>query len=219
MVGAAVSKVVPKREWTRLGIVLGSMAPDLDGYAMLVATVARPGTHGLHRTFTHSLFTILATVAVFLVIAQVSRQPRWANLGLGVEIGIGMHMALDLLVWFDGVELLWPMGGWVNLWEGVRPPEWFTRLLDPSEFLFFGEYFAWLAKAARRSGTNPDFLGPLRLLTVAMVVLLAVFTPLSYTMAAGFLTIYGVFFLLSITVAFVTTIRMRETVAPQGGRQ
>ena len=177
--------------------------------------VAKLDTHGLHRTFTHSLFTILAAVAVFFVVALICRQPRWANLGVGLGMGIGMHMALDLLVWFDGVELLWPLGGWVNLWEGVRPPEWFTRLLDPSEFLFFAVYFAWLARAARERKTNTNWLGPLRVWTIAMVVLLAVFTPLSYTMTTGFLTIYGVFFLVSITAAFYTTIRMRHAV--EGG--
>ncbi len=216
MVGAAVSKVAPRREWLRLGMVLGSMAPDLDGYAMLVATVAGLDTHGLHRTFTHSLFTILATIAVFFAIAQMSGQPRWANLGLGLGIGIGMHMAADLVVWFDGVELLWPLGGWVNLWERVSPPEWFARFLDPSEFLFFALYFAWLARAARGRRTNTDLLRPLRLGAIAMVVLLAVFTPLAYALGKGFPTIYGVFFLVSLAAALRTAVRMRRTVEACG---
>jgi hypothetical protein len=39
LVGAAMQKVAPKREWLMLGIILGSLFPDLDNYAVAVATV------------------------------------------------------------------------------------------------------------------------------------------------------------------------------------
>jgi membrane-bound metal-dependent hydrolase YbcI (DUF457 family) len=216
LIGAAAGKFTPKLEWLVLGIILGSLFPDLDNYAVAVATLAKLDTHGIHRTFTHSIFTILAVVIVFFVIAQVRKERRWANLGLGLGIGIGLHIALDLLIWFNGVELLWPFGGYVNLWEGVSPPEWFAKFMDPAEFLFFALFFAWLAKAARANQTNLDFLGSLRLWTIAMVVLLVVFTPLAYMMSKGFLTIFGVAYLVSSTAAFLITIRMRQTVEVHG---
>ena len=212
LVGAAARTVAPKREWLVLGVILGSLFPDLDNYAVAVATLAGRDTNGLHRTFTHSVFTILAAVAVFFVIAQARRQPRWTALGIGFGTGIGLHIALDLLVWFNGVEVLWPLGGWVNLWEGVKPPEWFARLLDPAELLFFALYFYWLSQTARRQRTDTDFLGKLRGWTIAMLLLLAVFTPLSYLMSKGFLTVFGAAYLVSITAAFWITIRMRRTV-------
>ena len=212
LIGVAVRKVVPKREWLILGLILGNVFPDLDNYAVAVATVAKLNTEGLHRTFTHSLFTILVAMAVFFVVAQLRQQPRWTNLGVGFGLGIGMHIALDLLIWFNGVELLWPLGGWVNLWEGVKPPAWFATLLDPIELLFFVLYFGWLAKLANDHHTNADFLDTLRLWTIAMVVMLIVFTPLAYIMSRGFMTIFGVAYLISITAAFVITIRMRQTV-------
>jgi len=212
LVGAATRKVAPKREWLALGIILGSLFPDLDNYAVAVATVAGRDTQGLHRTFTHSVFTILAAIAVFFVVAQARRQARWTTLGIGFGIGIGLHIALDLLIWFNGVELLWPLGGWVNLWTGVNPPEWFARLLDPAELLFFALYFYWLARTARTQRTDADFLGKLRLWTIALLLLLVVFTPLAYLMSKGFLTIYGAAYLVSITAAFWITIRMRRTV-------
>ncbi len=212
LVGVGVRKVVPKREWFILGIILGSIFPDLDNYAVAVATIAKLNTNGLHRTFTHSLFAILAAVVVFFIVAQIRRQPRWTNLGLGFGVGIGLHIVLDLLMWFNGVELLWPLGGWVNLWEGVKPPVWFATLLDPFELLFFALYFGWLGKAVRDYGTNLDFLRPLRLWTMAMVVLLIIFTPLAFVQQQVFLSSFGVVYLIFITAAFVITIRMRETV-------
>ncbi len=111
LVGAATRKITLKKEWLMLGIILGNLIPDLDNYAVAIATVAGWDTHGLHRTFTHSLFTILAVLMVFSIIAQISQQERWRNLGFGLGIGLGLHIILDLLIWFNGVELLWPLGG------------------------------------------------------------------------------------------------------------
>ncbi len=216
MLGTAIRKVIPKRDWLMLGIILGSLFPDLDNFAIAIATVIKLNTHNLHRTFTHSLLVILVVMVVFVIVAQVSKQPRWANLGVGLGIGICLHIALDLLIWFNGVELFWPLGGWLNLWENVKPPVWFSKLLEPAEFLFFALFFAWLAKVAQGYKTNLDSIRTLRIWMIAMLVLLAIFTPLAYVMSKGFQTIYGVFYLVSITTAFVISIRMRQTIEAFG---
>ena len=195
-----------------LGIILGSMFPDLDNYAVAVATVAKLNTHGLHRTFTHSILAILLVFAIFYILGRVRREPRWTNFGIGFGVGIGLHILLDLLIWFNGVELLWPFGGWVNFWEGVKPPEWFAKLLDPAEFAFLALFLAWLAKTARTNKTNMDFIGRLRIWIIVLIVFLVIFTPLAYLMSKGFLTIFGVAYLFSITAVFFITIRMRQTV-------
>jgi membrane-bound metal-dependent hydrolase YbcI (DUF457 family) len=216
LVGAVTRKVSSKMDWLLLGVILGSLFPDLDNYAVAVATIARLDTQGLHRTFTHSLLTALLIVVVFALVGLFMKQPRWTQLGVGFGIGIGLHIALDLLIWFNGVQLLWPLSSWINLWEGVKPTEWFARLLDPAEFLFFALFFIWLARVARDRKTDLDFLGTLRWWTIGMFGLLVVFTPLAYLMSKGFQTIYGAFYLLSITAAFVITIRMRQTVGEFG---
>jgi membrane-bound metal-dependent hydrolase YbcI (DUF457 family) len=218
LVGAAVRKVAPKGGWIMLGIILGSLFPDLDNYGVAVVTLAKMQVagHGLHRTFTHSLAAILAAVIIFYLVALLTRQTRWTNLGIGLGIGIALHIVLDLLIWFNGVELLWPFGGWVNFWQGIKPPEWFAKLMDPAEFLFFALFFIWLAKYARDHQTNTDFLGKMRGWTITMLVLLVIFTPLAYLMSKGYQTIYGVFYLISLTAAFVITIRMRQTIEATG---
>jgi len=114
MVAAAVRKYVPGKEWLMLGIVLGSIFPDLDNIAVAVATVAKLPTHELHRTFTHSVFTILLVLAVFYLVAVMTKTPRWRTFGIGFGVGILMHVLLDLVVWFNGVEILWPLRSWVN---------------------------------------------------------------------------------------------------------
>ena len=195
-----------------LGVILGNIFPDADGLAVAYATLTALPTHGLHRTFTHSLFTVLAVIFLGYIIAWASKRPHWGNLGFGLGIGITMHVLLDLLIWFNGVQLLWPLPLWVNLWEGVTPPEWWSKLMMPVEFLFLGLYFLLLGSTARKRGTNGDYLSMLMVWAALQGLLFVVFLVLVYTLESGFMTPYGAIYLLSLGLAFGITLRMRNTV-------
>jgi len=119
MVGVAVKKLAPKKEWLMLGIILGNMLPDMDALAVAYATLTGGDTHGLHRTWSHSIITALGLVVIFYLIGAGAKRPRIGNLGLGLGIGMLMHDLLDLLIWFRGVEIFWPFYGEVNFWEGL----------------------------------------------------------------------------------------------------
>jgi hypothetical protein len=123
-----------------------------------------------------------------------------------------MHILLDLLIWFNGVEILWPLDSWINLWVGVTVPAWWQKLMMPAENLFFMLFFLFLASMARKHETNTDYLGKLRVWTWVQGVLFIVFMVLVFNMDAGFMTIFGAVYLLSLGLAFGITIRMRDTV-------
>ena len=123
-----------------------------------------------------------------------------------------MHILLDLLIWFNGVEILWPIPSWVNLWSDVSPPQWWSQLMMPAEFLFFALFFVLLDVTARKRGTDGGFLRTLRVWTVMQGVLFVVFTVWVYTTEKGFMVPFGALYLLSLGLAFAVTIRMRETV-------
>lgn len=213
LIGVATRKWSPAREWLMLGVVLGNLFPDADNLAVAVATVIGQSTEGLHRTFTHSLFTVLFIILIFQAVAAVVKQSRWGNMGLGLGIGILMHVLLDLLIWFDGVAILWPLPMWVNFWEGVAPPEWFSQLMMPVEMLFFALYFFTLYQLASKQKTDQGHLKSLRIWTGIQAVLFLLFVGLVYTMTSGFVTVYGVVYLLSLIVAWVITVQMRQTIA------
>jgi membrane-bound metal-dependent hydrolase YbcI (DUF457 family) len=212
MVGMAVRKWTPARKWLMLGIVLGNLFPDADNLAVAIATLTGASTEGLHRTFTHSLFTVGAILLVFYGLAWVSKHSEWGNLGLGLGIGVLMHILLDLLIWFNGVEILWPLPSWVNLWTDVSMPEWWSKLMMPVENLFFALFFILLASTARKQKTDADYLPKLRIWTWVQGILFVAFMVMIYTMESGFLTIFGAVYLLSLGLAFGITIRMRATV-------
>jgi membrane-bound metal-dependent hydrolase YbcI (DUF457 family) len=212
IIGMAVRKWIPDRKWLMLGIVLGNLLPDADNLAVAIATLTGQSTEGLHRTFTHSFFTVAAVIAVFSVVALITKRPRWGYLGLGLGIGISMHILLDLLIWFNGVETLWPLPSWVNLWENVIPPEWWTKLMMPTEFLFLALFFVLLYVTARRRGTDGGYLRTLTFWIALQSVLFVVFTVLVYTMEKGFMIPFGALYLASLGLAAGVTIRMRATI-------
>ena len=212
VLGMAVQKWTPNRMWLLLGIVLGNLLPDADNFAVAAATVAGLPTEGLHRTFTHSLIFVGAIVILFYMIARLTHNSKWNNLGIGLGIGVVMHILLDLLIWFNGVEILWPIPSWINLWTNVTPPEWWSKLMMPLENLAFVFFFLFLAATARKRQTDIEYLPKLRLWTIVQAALFVVFMILVFTMETGFLTIFGAVYLLSLGLAFGVTIRMRDTV-------
>ena len=216
LTGMAVSKFAGKRVWLLLGIILGTMLPDMDNVAVAIATVAKMDPHGLHRTFTHSIFFVIAIVLVFYLIGQVRREPRWSNLGLGLGIGVTMHILLDLLGWFNGVYVLWPFDYELNFWRNAQPPSWFMAFMNPAEMLMFAIYLYALGYWARKYGTNVDFQPRLFNWMIFELVLFLLFTPLTYVMDSGFLAVFGALYLFSLFMVFFVTIRMRDTVEAAG---
>ena len=216
LTGMAVNKFAGKREWLLLGIILGTMLPDMDNLAVAIATLAKIDPHGYHRTFTHSFFFVIAIVLIFYLIGQVSKQPRWSNLGLGLGIGMTMHILLDLLGWFNGVYILWPIDYELNFWRNAQPPAWFMAFMDPTEMLMFAIYLYALGAWARKYRTNTDFQPKLFNWMIFELVLFIIYALLAFIMDSGFLTIFGALYLFSLFMVFFVTIRMRDTVEAAG---
>lgn len=212
LTGMAVRKFTGKREWMLLGVILGTMLPDMDNVAVAAATLARADTHGLHRTFTHSVFFVALIVAVFYFIGMLRRQPRWTNLGIGLGIGVMMHILLDLVGWFNGVYVLWPIDYELNFWTNTTPPEWFMKFMEPVELLMFAVFLYALRAWSLKYDTDAEYTNRLRNWMLLEFVLFLVFTPLAYIMTRGFLTIFGAVYLFSLFMVFLVTIRMRKTV-------
>jgi len=215
IIGVVSRKWMPKREWLLLGVVLGNMFPDLDNLIVAYATLAKlPNPESYHRTFTHSVFTIIAVVILFYLIAALTRNEKWKNFGLGFGVGILMHILVDLVLWFNGVELLWPIRYELNFWSWFTMPAWLKIILDTAEFLAFGLYFLLLGALARRAGTDTARQGSTRVWAYIEFGLFVLFTVLFFAIGTKGLhyRIFGVLYLVSMIIAMVMTYRMRDTV-------
>ncbi|MBT3187793.1 MAG: metal-dependent hydrolase [Anaerolineae bacterium] len=212
LVSMAVRKLTPKKEWLMLGIVLGNMLPDMDALAVAYATLSGLDTHGLHRTFSHSIVVIFGFALVFYLISALLKRPRIGNLGVGLGIGMTMHALLDLIIWFRGVELFWPFYGEVNFWGGYTPPAWWYNKFEmAAEFLFIALFFLFLASLARKEKTNGDFLKTLRNWTWVQFSFFLIFLVLVYIWD-GYYIPFGAAYIFSLSLALGITIRMRKTV-------
>jgi membrane-bound metal-dependent hydrolase YbcI (DUF457 family) len=214
IVGTVASNCMPKKEWLVLGVVLGNMFPDLDNLAVAYATLTNADTHGLHRTFTHSIFAIIAVIVLFALIAALTRNRKWNNFGIGFGIGILMHILLDLILWFNGVELLWPIRYELNFWSWFVMPAWLNIILETGEFLAFGFYFLLLGSLAQRQNTDRERDGLVKTWAYIEFALFILFTILFFSIGTDGLqyTLFGALYLISMIIAIVLTIQMRKTV-------
>ena len=214
--GIATRKWMPNKEWLLLGVVLGNMFPDLDNLAVAYATLAKlPDPESYHRSFTHSLFTILVMVVLFYLIAAITRKEKWKNFGTGFGIGILMHILLDLIAWFNGVPLVWPLNtNELNFWSWFVTPAWLKIFLDTGEFLAFALYFLLLGSLSRKHHTDTTHIPTLRIWVTVQFILFVLFTFLFFFMPTLPLlfTIFGALYLVSLITAMILTIRMRKTV-------
>ena len=213
--GMVARRWMPKKEWLLLGMVLGNMFPDLDNMVVAYATLAKlPNPEHFHRTFTHSLFTLVILIFVFYGIAALTKNEKWKNFGLGFGAGILMHILLDLVLWFNGVELFWPIRYELNFWSWFVMPAWLKIILDTGEFLAFGFYFVLLVSLARKSSVDEKYQNSSQALAYAEFALFVIFTILFFVLGTkGLLySIFAVLYLLSIIIAMLVTIWMQKTV-------
>ena len=215
IVGIVSRKWMPKKEWLLLGVVLGNMFPDLDNLVVAYATLAKlPDPEHYHRTFTHSVFTIIAMVVLFYIIAAVTKNEKWKNFGIGFGAGIVLHILVDLVLWFNGVALLWPIEFELNFWSWFTTPAWLKILLDTGEFLAFGLYFLLLGSLAMRHGTDVNRQRSSKTWAYIEFGLFILFTALFFIIGPKGLLyqVFGGLYLLSLIVGIVITIRMKQTV-------
>jgi membrane-bound metal-dependent hydrolase YbcI (DUF457 family) len=215
IVGTIAGMWMPKKEWLVLGVVLRNMFPDLDNLAVAYATLTKTDPHGLHRTFTHSIFTMVAVIVLFALVAMLTRNQKWNNFGIGFGIGTLMHILLDLILWFNGVEMLWPIRYELNFWRWFAVPDWLNIILETGEFLAFGLYFLLLGSLARWQNTDREREGSAKTWAYMEFALFILFSVLFFSIGTDGLqyTVFGALYLISMIVAIILTIQMRKTVA------
>ena len=125
--GIVLSKSFKHEKWLAPSIIFGSIFPDIDivfaalGY--LFGLNIELAESIFHRTFTHSIFSAIIIYIVFLSISEITSNKKFRIIGKGLFIGIIAHIILDILLWFKGVHVLWPLPlDPINIWHYDVPP-------------------------------------------------------------------------------------------------
>ncbi|UCE12312.1 MAG: metal-dependent hydrolase [Candidatus Heimdallarchaeota archaeon] len=113
LLGLILASLVDKKhQYVRIGLVMGSVVPDLDvlgSVLIFLFTANTELTIAFHRSVTHSLvlISLILVVAYFASLWFVSAKTIYFPLTIGLVIGMVLHVFLDLF-YFDGVTLFWP---------------------------------------------------------------------------------------------------------------
>lgn len=106
------SKLNQKHHKLRIGVVAGSVVPDLDligSIILFLLTSNQEVAVGFHRSITHSLVILVLILGLTFVISFFSQTTRSLfPFIIGYVLGVFLHIILDLF-YFDGVTLLWPL--------------------------------------------------------------------------------------------------------------
>lgn len=215
----ATRKLFPAKRWFALGLVFGALLPDADSYPQAFATIlggleASKAEEIFHRTFTHSLFFAVVLALVLYLVSLWRGGEALRTFGFGIAVGIALlHTMVDILGWFDGVGILWPL--WIlNLWAGVSLPELGVKLLRAGNFWAFLVYFLYLAWMARKAGSDAGYQGRLRIWTYLQAGLGVVFTTLAFFLPAKTYNLVdgAIFLFLAFPNVFWVTWKMRVTI-------
>ncbi len=199
------------------GLVLGNVLPDTDFFLLgpLYLVSSELGLQ-MHRTFTHSLITILL---VFAVLYYRSKNSYRQNLALGVAMGMLAHSIVDIFIWFSAVRFFWPLGLFgipdtINLWSEFHPPELVSALLGAADYLAFALFFWLMGRQALSAGTDGTFLPRVRAFARLSWVLFFVYTIIAFFVNLAVFNIlhYAVFILVMLPITLHVIYRMRETI-------
>ncbi len=209
----------PGGNW-RWGLVVGSILPDADLFLLgpLYLVNSQLGL-AMHRTFTHSIVTAALVLAYFRRRSGGGRDKAMWSLGLGVAVGMAVHALTDLVFWFSGVDLLWPLGllglpSWINFWENWTNPPLVPKLLGAADYLALALFFLYARRRAQAVGTDLGFVPRVNRYFQLSLVLWLAYTALALTPISASLfdmVHYAVFIVVLLPMLLQTAVRMRAT--------
>jgi len=147
--GIILSKFLKNEKWFVPSLIFGSILPDIDilfsAIAFLLGSTI-DDAESIHRTFTHSLFTIIIIYFIFLSITEITSKQKFRVIGKGLCTGMIIHVVLDLFLWFESISLLWPIQPYlmqpINIWNDIAfsDNQMLKKILLSLEFILFRIY-------------------------------------------------------------------------------
>ena len=145
-VGNQMRKIIPYEKRLFPALIFGSMLPDLDIIVVAIASIFYPINQAeelFHRTFSHSFFTLIFVFLIFAILSEIKKRTVLKSIGKGIALGMLTHLLIDTLIWFNQIDLLWPLPLQpVNLWHFWEAPPLVFQILLALEFFCF-RWYAW----------------------------------------------------------------------------
>jgi len=191
-------------------IILGSILPDIDILLFPIASISDKSKiliELFYKSFSHSIFTIFFIFLILSIISEIKKNTKLIIIRNGITIGLLLHVLLDSLLSFEGIQLLWPLPfSSFNLWYFIDIPNWLYNFLLSIEFFFF-YYYAWflISKHLNRPNKNSWIIKYLQYWKTFEIILFILFLLLTYLQLPNFLFLFSFAYLPSILIAIWVT--------------
>jgi len=222
--GVVLSKFFKNKKWFTSSLIFGSILPDID--ILLSAILFLFGStindaEAIHRTFTHSIFTVIIIYFIFLSIAEITSDKKFRTIGKGLCLGIIIHIILDIFLWFHEISLLWPIQPYMiaplYIWAltSLNNNELLKKILLALEFILFRTYGWFLINSFIQSNHVKNSSWFIKYLTKWIKIELIVFISFLFLIYLNInIDIYKIFFtaiyIPSLIMALISTYILRD---------
>ncbi|SVC69556.1 uncharacterized protein METZ01_LOCUS322410 [marine metagenome] len=146
IIGYQTKRIIPYEKRIIPAIIFGSMLPDIDIIVVGIGSLFNNlmvAEKLFHRTFTHSFFTLIFVYLFFAILSELKKNPTFKSVGKGIAIGMLIHYLTDSILWFNKIDLLWPLPiNPIDIWNSWSPPKPIIHALLTIEFFCF-RWYAW----------------------------------------------------------------------------
>ena len=214
-VGYQVAQLIPYKKRLFPAIIFGTMLPDLDIMLVSVASLfyTIPKAEEIfHRTFSHSFFTLIFVYLLFAILSELKKKPVLKSIGKGITLGILTHLVVDSFIWFNQIDLLWPLPlEPINLWRLWDTPPIVSQVLLVFEFFCF-RWYAWFLISRHLEYPNKHawFIKHLSNWKNIETILFILFILLAMWNPPFFKLLFGIAYIPSLIMALYSTFMSRD---------
>jgi membrane-bound metal-dependent hydrolase YbcI (DUF457 family) len=214
-IGYQLRRIIPYEKRLFPALIFGAMLPDLDIIVVAVASLFYTiplAEEIFHRTFSHSFFTLIFVYLLFAIASELKKKPVLKSVGKGIAIGILTHLLVDTFIWFNHIDLLWPLPlDPINLWHLFRTPPVVSHMLLVLEFFCF-RWYAWflITRHLKNPSTHSWFIKHLNTWKSIETILFILFILLTLWNPSFFKLLFGIAYIPSLIMALFATHMSRD---------
>jgi len=138
-ISVLIRKKLSYRKWFFPGFLLGSILPDIDYFFSKIHEIINIPSYlsFLNKTFAHSILSTVIIYLLLLIVYELKKDKSILHLANGLILGIFLHISIDILFFFEKIDLFWPLPiNSIYLWD-KNLPIYIYKLILALEFVFF----------------------------------------------------------------------------------
>ena len=222
LIGLQLEYIIPKRNQLLTSILIGAILPDLDliiNYAFIGFNFIFGNNILIFNSVFHSIFIIPFLSLLILIYSELNKKNDLSNVALGLSIGIGLHIALDIIT-LQSVAIFSPffIDNPLNLKQYLKLeiPDNLQKLFYALNFLFFRAY-AWflIQKIVLNPCDNHRLINKINIWMKIQLYIFLLFLLLIYyfnVSDAIFMYIFTLLYTSSLLIVLYITYKIRKSI-------